>query len=72
MNEHTPEELRTFERELAADPALLEEMLRRLPPVKQAEHVTIRCDQASVDAAICRALALAVEGVEAKLELTIS
>ncbi|HLH44042.1 MAG TPA: hypothetical protein VKV74_13730 [Bryobacteraceae bacterium] len=39
-------------------------------PPAEPRLVVIRCDEASVDAALCRALVLAVQGVAATLELT--
>jgi hypothetical protein len=70
MNEHTPEELRNFERELVRSPELVERTLETLPPALAApERVFIKADTASVDAAMARVLALAVAGVEARIEL---
>jgi hypothetical protein len=66
-----PEQVRRFERELSQDPALVERVLQTLSPVPaERERVTVRTDRASVDAAITRALALAVMGIEARIELT--
>jgi len=36
----------------------------------EPERIIVRCDRASVEAAIARALALGVLGIEARLELT--
>ncbi len=70
MSGHTPEELRNFERELVRNPELVERTLETLPPAPAApERVLIKADTASVDAAMARALALAVAGVEARIEL---
>lgn len=62
-------EVARLESELAADPALAVRILRELPSVRAPERVLIRCDAASVDAAIARALALAVDGIESRIEL---
>lgn len=59
-----------FARDLMADRALCERVLQTLPAVPVRERLTVRTDRASVDAAITRALALAVMGVEARIELT--
>jgi hypothetical protein len=67
---HTPEQVFRFERELAADPALVERIFETLPPVEEVKHVLIKTDSVSVDSTICKALALAVLGIEARLELT--
>jgi hypothetical protein len=67
-----PSEPHRFERGLMGDPALVERVLARrdpFPPLAGGERILIRCDAASVDRAIARALALAVEGVEARIEL---
>jgi len=66
---HTREQVFRFETELQQDPALVERILETLPPVIKPERVIIRSDTVSVDSAIARALALAVVGVEAKIEL---
>jgi hypothetical protein len=59
-----------FERELAQDSQLVERILPSLPPAPaQPERVIIRSHAVSVDAAICKALALAVVGVEAQIGL---
>jgi len=55
--------------ELAASPALVQRILAELPPVEVSEVVVIRCDPVSVDIAIARTLALAVNGIEARIEL---
>jgi hypothetical protein len=67
---HTPEQLFRFERELAENPKLVDRVLTELPAVEGREVVTIRCDAASIDAAVARALALAVRGIESHLELS--
>ena len=64
-----PERLQRFERELAVDPELAEHILRELPGLEEPERVVILCDRASADVAIARALALAVQGVEARIQL---
>ena len=61
----------SFERVLCNAPALVERILAELPAVPTApERVVIKADVVSVDSAICKALALAVLGIEARLELT--
>lgn len=59
-----------YERELLQNPALAESTLRELPPGEEPKRVTIRTDPHSLDVAIIKALALAVQGVEARIELT--
>lgn len=62
--------VRRYEVELQKDGQLVERLLATLPPApSQTEHVIIRTDAASVDQAICKALALAVTGVEAEVAL---
>jgi hypothetical protein len=64
-------QLREFRAALQGDRALCERIIATLPPASpEPEHVIIKTDAASVDAAICKAVALAVEGVEGRLELT--
>ncbi|MGH9357707.1 MAG: hypothetical protein ACRD1O_00860 [Terriglobia bacterium] len=63
-------DVQRYASELRADPALAERILREFPPVPEPERVLIRTDEVSVDAAIVRALALAVNGVESRIELT--
>jgi len=64
-------DLLRYDRELHADSALVERILQKLPPAPAAsERVVVKTDTASVDAAICKALALAVEGIEPRIELT--
>jgi hypothetical protein len=59
-----------FEPELLQDSELVEHILRLLLPAPASgERVLIKADAASVDAAICKALVLAVEGVESRIEL---
>lgn len=63
-------QLAHFQRELRDDPALVGRILASLPPVPSApQGIIVRTDTVSVDAAICRALALAVEGIEVRIEL---
>jgi hypothetical protein len=64
-----PSQLREFRAALKRDPALCARILASFPAVPQSERVTIRTDRASVDAAISKALALGVEGVETRIEL---
>jgi hypothetical protein len=59
-----------FQRELAENPELVARILLELPQVPEREFAIIKTDRESVDAAICKALALAVLGSEARLELT--
>lgn len=68
-------ELARFERELQADPALVDATLAQpdvfLPVPAQLEPVIIRTDAASVDLALARAFALAVmDGILVRVELT--
>jgi hypothetical protein len=58
-----------YERDLLQDPALVERILREFAAVGEGERVIIRTDLASVHAAIARALALAVAGIKAGIEL---
>lgn len=59
-------------RELEQDPALTERILREFPAAPiEPEPVTIRVNRADVDRGICRALAWAVRGVAAKVELKV-
>jgi hypothetical protein len=59
-----------YQRELAADPELVERILETLPAAPpEPEHVTVRTDPASVDIAIGRSLALAVAGIESRLKV---
>jgi len=60
MTEHVLEQLRQFERELAADPALCGRILAELPAVPTAPERVIRTSSENVDRAIARALARAV------------
>lgn len=62
-------QLQNFEHALLTDLALVERILRELPPVEERRHALIRTDARSVDAAIARAVKLAACGTEAKLEL---
>ena len=69
--EHEPEQVRRYGRELLADPALCERILRELPPASaEPERVLIKTDAGSVDSAIYKALALAVQGIESQIEFT--
>jgi len=58
-----------YERDLLQDQAVVERILREFAAVDEGQRVIIRSDLASVDAAITRALALAVAGIEARIEL---
>jgi hypothetical protein len=58
-----------FERELLADQALAERILREFSEVPKPDRVLIKTDTASVNKALAHAFALAVEGAEARLEL---
>lgn len=69
MDTFVPGQLRQFERALLANPGLADTVIGELPGVVEQEHIVIRTDAVSTDAAICRALALAVEGIEAQIEL---
>ena len=62
--------MRRFQTELEHEPELDSRILRKFPPAPELKHVTIRTDSASVDNAVCKALALAVMGIEARVELT--
>lgn len=64
------------ERELASDPTLIEAIMSRpevFPPMQaQPELVLIRADEASVEIALARALAVAVSAAETRLKLEAS
>jgi hypothetical protein len=64
------ETLARFERELVSDRELVAAILTVLPPTPERGQVRIRTDRASVDMAICKALALAVMGTHARVGLT--
>ena len=55
-----PAQLRDFQAEFRANPALAVEALQTFPPVPEPATVLIRCDAAHVDKAVVRALALMV------------
>jgi hypothetical protein len=58
---HTPEQVFRFERELAADAALVARVLATVPPApEEPKRVLIRCSRENADRAIARALARAV------------
>lgn len=69
---HVPQQLRKFERELLADRALVEKILsdeKRFPRGPQEpEPVTIRVRREDVERGICRAIALAAQGILATVE----
>jgi len=59
-----------FVRELAAQPDLAEEISRRWgEPLEEPGVVIVNASLERVDGAICRALALACQGVLARVEL---
>jgi hypothetical protein len=59
-----------YRRELLAVPALVERILSELPPVpEEPESVTVGGRRADGERGIARALALAVAGVSARVEL---
>jgi hypothetical protein len=63
-------ELARFARELAAQRDLAEEILRQLgEPLEEPGVVIVNVSLERVDEAICRALALACQGVLAQVEL---
>lgn len=64
-----PQQVCSFEHELLADPALVARIVAEFPAVEEPEVVIIRTDTAGVDTAIVKSLALAVAGVEARIEL---
>jgi hypothetical protein len=65
--------LSRFERELIADPELVEVILSRSdvfpPPPPEPKPIPIRCDEQSVDRAIARGAVVAVNGIESRIEL---
>jgi hypothetical protein len=67
---HTPEQVTRFERELAQDRELVERILASFPAVPEPKLVIIKTDRTSVDAAIARALVLAMNGIESRIEFT--
>jgi hypothetical protein len=59
-----------FERELLQNPQLVARILATLPPVPEEPGlVIVGASPERVDEAICRALALACQGVLARVEL---
>lgn len=66
MKEYLPQ-FEQFERALLDDRAMVEQLLRELPPVLEPERITVQDDVVSVDQGIARAAALALLGVEPPL-----
>jgi hypothetical protein len=52
--------LARYDRELLANPELVEYIMRELPPVTEEPERVIRCSAQNVERAVCRALARAV------------
>ncbi len=69
QSEWEPGQLRDFRGEFQANPALCERALAVLGE-PEPERVIIRTDAESVDLALARALALAVNGAVCRVELT--
>ena len=71
QTEWEPAQLRNFRAGLQAKPPLYERALALLgdDPPPDGERVLIRTDRQSVDLALVRALALAVDGVTCRMEL---
>jgi hypothetical protein len=66
-----PQQLRDFRAQFQSDPALCERALALLgQSAPEPEHVVIRTDSESVDLALARALALALNGAVCRMELT--
>jgi hypothetical protein len=64
-------QLRDLRSEFLSAPAMCERALIALgEPPPQLQRVCIRTDSESIDVALARALALAVDGVSARVELT--
>lgn len=70
LSAYVPGQLRRFDGALGNDPRLVERIMDEFPAVEEPERVIVRTDAASADTAIARALELAVEGIETRLELT--
>lgn len=64
-------ELARFEAELARAPQVVARVLRELAPAaEKSAPVIVRCDAASVNAAIVKGLVVAVREVGSRVELT--
>jgi len=61
--------LRELRAELQRGPALADRILATLPAVPEPDTVLVRVSRADADRGICRALALAVVGIPARVEL---